>query len=218
MSDYTLYIGNKNYSSWSLRPWLAMKVAGIPFEEKLIPMFDDDWKASITKVSPTAQVPVLTDGDLTIWETMAILEYMAERHPDKGLWPQDPAARSVARSMANEMHAGFSALRNNMLMNIRKPRPGKGMGEGVAKDIARIEEIWTDCRTRFGAGGDFLFGKFSNADAMFAPVVIRFTNHEVALSDVSAAYRDAVQALPEMIQWSDAARVEPWIIQKYELD
>ena len=195
-----------------------MKVAGVHFEEKLIPLYNDDWKATIARVSPSARVPVLTDGDLTIWETMAILEYLAERHPDKGLWPQDPAARSMARSITNEMHAGFTALRSNMPMNIRKSHPGKGMGKGVAEDIARIEKIWANCRTRFGEGGDFLFGKFSIADAMFAPVVSRFTTYVVALSVVSAAYRSSVQALPEMIEWSDAGRVEPWTVPHAEID
>lgn len=218
MSAYTLYIGNKNYSSWSLRPWLAMKVAGIPFEEKLILLFDDDWKANIAKISPSARVPVLTDGDLTIWETMAILEYLAERHPDKGLWPEDPTARAIARAVSNEMHAGFSNLRTHMPMNIRKSHPGKGMGPGVAEDIARVQEIWNDCRRRFGDGGPFLFGKFCNADAMFAPVVSRLTTHVVKLDEVSAAYRDAVQALPEMIEWSDAGRAEPWIVPADEID
>ncbi len=218
MSDYTLYIGNKNYSSWSLRPWLAMKVAGIPFEEKLILLFDEDWKENIAKVSPSARVPVLTDGDLTIWETMAIVEYLAERHPEKNLWPEDPSARAIARAVSNEMHAGFTALRNNMPMNIRKSHPGKGMGEGVAEDIARIQEIWNDCRSRFGGEGDFLFGKFCIADAMYAPVVSRLTTHVVALDEVSAAYRDAVQALPEMIEWSDAGRAEPWIVPEDEID
>jgi len=218
MSAYTVYIGNKNYSSWSLRPWLAMKVAGIPFEEKLILLFDDDWKANIAKISPSARVPVLTDGDLTIWETMAILEYLAERHPDKGLWPEDPTARAIARAVSNEMHAGFSNLRTHMPMNIRKSHPGKGMGPGVAEDIARVQEIWNDCRRRFGDGGPFLFGKFCNADAMFAPVVSRLTTHVVKLDEVSAAYRDAVQALPEMIEWSDAGRAEPWIVPADEID
>lgn len=218
MSNYTLYIGNKNYSTWSLRPWLAMKVAGIAFEEKMILLFDDDWKANIAKVSPSARVPVLTDGELIIWETMAILEYLAESHPDKGLWPADREARAMARSIANEMHAGFTALRNNMPMNIRKPHPGKGMGEGVAEDIARISEIWNDCRCRFGQGGPFLFGKFCNADAMFAPVVSRLTSFAVELDDVCAAYRDAVQGLPEMIEWSDAGRIEPWIVAEDEID
>lgn len=218
MSGYTLYIGNKNYSSWSLRPWLAMKVAGIPFEEKLILLFDDDWKANIAKVSPSARVPVLVDGDQTIWETMAILEYLAERHPDRGLWPDDVKARAMARCVGNEMHAGFTSLRTHMPMNIRKSHPGKGMGRGVAGDIARVCEIWNDCRGRFGDGGPFLFGTFCNADAMFAPVVSRLTTYAVELDAVSAAYRDAVQALPDMIAWSDAGRAEPWIVPEDEID
>ncbi len=217
MSDYTLIIGNKNYSSWSLRPWLAMKVAGIEFDEKLILLFDDDWKANIAAVSPNKCVPVLKHGDVTVWETLAILEYVAERHPDRGLWPADATARAMARSISCEMHAGFGNLRNNMPMNIRRLTPGQGMGEGVAKDIARICEIWNTCRSTYGAGGDFLFGGFTIADAMFAPVVSRLTSFAVELDDVSAAYRDAVQALPAMIEWSDAGRAEPWTVPDDEI-
>ncbi len=217
MSDYTLIIGNKNYSSWSLRPWLAMKVAGIEFDEKMILLFDDDWKANIAAVSPSGKVPVLKHGDLTIVETLAILEYLAERHPEKGLWPTDQKARAMARSISCEMHAGFGNLRNNMPMNIRRLTPGEGMGEGVAGDIARISEIWNECRSKYGAGGDFLFGSFTNADAMFAPVVSRLTNFAVELDDVSAAYRDAVQALPAMCEWSDAGRAEPWTVPEDEI-
>ncbi len=212
MSDYTLIIGNKNYSSWSLRPWLAMKVAGIEFDEKMILLFDDDWKANIASVSPNKCVPALQHGDLTVWETLAILEYMADRHPDKNLWPVDPTARAVARSISCEMHSGFSNLRGNMPMNIRRLTPGQGMGEGVAEDIARICAIWNDCRARFGVGGDFLFGDFTIADAMFAPVVNRLLNFDVKLDGISTAYRDAVLALPAMIEWSDAGRAETWAV------
>ena len=218
MSDYTLIIGNKNYSSWSLRPWLAMKVAGIEFDEQMILLFDDDWKANIAAVSPNKCVPVLQHGDTTVWETLAILEYLAERHPDKGLWPADTKARAMARCISSEMHAGFTSLRGNMPMNIRRLTPGKGMGPGVAEDIARICEIWNDCRATYGAGGDFLFGSFTIADAMFAPVVNRLTNFAVELDDVSAAYRDAVLALPDMIAWSDAGRAEPWTVPDDEID
>ena len=216
MSNYTLIIGNKNYSSWSLRPWLAMKVKGIDFTEKLIPLFDDAWAQAIAEVSPTSCVPVLQDGDLTIWETMAILEYMADRPPDAGFWPTDVKARAVARSVSNEMHAGFTNLRGNMPMNIRKSLPDKGDGEGVDKDVARIQALWADCRTRFGDGGDFLFGEFCNADAMFAPVVSRLTTYCVELDDASQKYVDAVQALPAMIEWSEAGRVEPWVVDEDE--
>jgi glutathione S-transferase len=217
MSDYTLIIGNKNYSSWSLRPWLAMKVKGIEFTEKMILLFDDDWPDAIAEVSPNKCVPVLQHGDLTIWETLAILEYRAERHPDLGLWPADAEARAVARSVSNEMHAGFTALRSNMPMNIRRLTPGEGMGEGVADDIARIEEIWNDCRSRFGGGGDFLFGDFCIADAMYAPVVNRLTNFAVELDDVSQNYVNAVLALGAMVEWSEAARAETWIVGEDEV-
>ena len=218
MSDYTLIIGNKNYSSWSLRPWLAMRVAGIEFEEKMILLFDDNWKTNIAAVSPNKCVPVLQHGDVTVWETLAILEYLAERHPDKGLWPADTTARAMARSISCEMHAGFTALRGNMPMNIRRLTPGKGMGAGVAEDIARICEIWNECRSTYGAGGPFLFGTFTIADAMFAPVVSRLTSFAVELDDVSAAYRDAIQALPAMIDWSDAGRAETWTVPDDEID
>jgi len=218
MGDYTLIIGNKNYSSWSLRPWLAMKVKGIGFTEKLIPLFDEDWPGAIAGISPTKCVPVLQDGGLCVWETLAILEYLADRHSGLGFWPADTEARAVARAVANEMHAGFPGLRSNMPMNIRKSLPGRGRGEGVDKDIARIEEMWTDCRTRFGGGGDFLFGEFCNADAMFAPVVSRLTTYCVEMDGVAESYVNAVQALPAMIEWSEAARAEPWIVEEDEVE
>ena len=218
MADLTLIIGNKNYSSWSLRPWLAMTVAGIPFTEKLITLFDDKWDAEIAKVSPTKKVPVLIAGDLVIAETIAIMEYVAEQYPDANLWPADAKARAMARSVSAEMHAGFTALRTHMPMNIRGHHPGRGMGEGVADDIKRIEQIWSACRTRFGAGGDFLFGHFTNADAMFAPVVSRFTTYAAPVSGESRAYMEAVQALPAMKAWSDAGRAEPWVVGEDEID
>ena len=183
----------------------------------MILLFDENWKTNLAAVSPNKCVPVLQHGDLTIWETLAIMEYVAERHPDRGMWPTDASARAVARSISCEMHAGFGALRGNMPMNIRRLTPGLGMAEGVAEDIARICEIWNDCRASFGAGGDFLFGSFTIADAMFAPVVNRLTNFAVELDDVSAAYRDAVLALPAMIEWSDAGRAEPWTVPDDEI-
>ena len=218
MADLTLVIGNKNYSSWSLRPWLAMTVGKIPFTEKLITLFDDEWDAEIAKVSPTKKVPVLIAGDLVIAETIAIMEYAAEQYPDANLWPADAKARAMARSVSAEMHAGFTALRTHMPMNIRGHHPGRGMGEGVADDIKRIEQIWSACRTRFGAGGDFLFGHFTNADAMFAPVVSRFTTYAAPVSGESRAYMEAVQALPAMKAWSDAGRAEPWVVGEDEID
>jgi glutathione S-transferase len=217
MSLPVLHIGNKNYSSWSLRPWLLMKVLGLPFEEHVIPLFDESWNGAIAAVSPSRKVPCLVDGQATVWETMAIVEYLAETHPDAGVWPADASARALARSVANEMHAGFSALRQAMPMNVRKSLPGRGRTEGALKDIARVTAIWRDCRQRFGAGGDFLFGAFSAADAMYAPVASRFVTYTVELDGTCQAYVDAVMALPAMRAWIEAGRAEPWVIAHDEV-
>ena len=216
MSDYTLIIGNKNYSSWSLRPWLAMKVTGIPFRELLVPIREGDWDAEIARLSPSRRVPVLKDGGLVVWDSLAIVEYLAERHPQAGLWPADPTARALARSATAEMHSGFNALRSAMPMNLRASLPGRGRTDGVAADIARIVALWRDCRGR-ASGGPFLFGAFSAADAFFAPVVTRFKTYAVDLDSAAAAYRDAVLALPALGEWYAAARNEPWIIGNDEI-
>lgn len=220
MSDLTLYIGNKNYSTWSLRPWLAMTVAGIDFKEILIPLFDEAWPAAIAAVSPTKKVPVLhvatENGPLIIPETLAILEFAAELEPE--LWPEDPDGRAIARAACSEMHAGFTALRTHMPMNIRKDLSGKGMGDGVAQDIERVTQVWRECRSRFGQGGPFLFGAFCNADAMFAPVVSRLTTYAPALPDDAKEYMAAVQGLPAMQAWTEAAKVEPWTVMEDEVD
>ncbi len=219
MSELTLVIGNKNYSSWSLRPWLAMRHAGIPFDERLLLLFDENWKEAIAALSPSGRVPVLLHGERTIWETLAILEYVNELYPDAGLWPEDRDARAEARAVANEMHAGFGALRAHMPMNLRRrDLEGKGRGPGVEADIARIRAIWRDCRVRFGAGGDFLFGAFGAADAMFAPVVTRLDTYGVLLDDTCAAYSRAVLSLPAFVEWRDAALQEPWIVPEDEID
>lgn len=212
-----LMIGNKNYSSWSLRPWLAMKVAGIAFDETLVPLFEDDWAERKAEL-PSGTVPVLYHEDLVIWETLAILEYVAETWPDAKLWPTDKAARARARTVSSEMHAGFTHIRTHMPMNIRSQFLGRGLHAGVAEDIVRVEAIWTECRDTFGAGGDFLFGAFSNADAMFAPIVSRFTTYGVKLNGTCQAYMDAVQNLDAMRAWSDAGRAEPWVIDGDEID
>ena len=157
----TLVIGNKNYSSWSLRPWIAMRQAGIGFEEVLIPLDEPDTKARIAEYSPAGKVPVWTDGAATVWESLAILEHLAERFPGAGLWPEDPAARAAARSVAAEMHAGFHALREACPMNMRKRFAERDRGPAVARDVSRIDQIWRDCRGWFGAGGPFLFGPFT---------------------------------------------------------
>ena len=222
MSKPLLIIGNKNYSSWSLRPWLALRHANIDFDEKLVPLFEDDWAKRKAEL-PSGTVPVLEHAGNVIWETLAILEYAAETWPDAGLWPADKAARARARTVSNEMHAGFTAVRSHMPMNIRASHPGRGRGTGdaaqaVERDIRRIEHIWTNCRETFGAGGDFLFGAFSNADAMFAPVVSRFTTYAVALNPTCQAYMAAVQNLHAMQEWTDAGRAETAVIKEDEID
>jgi glutathione S-transferase len=216
MNELTLVIANKPYSSWSLRPWLALKHAGGPFDEVVIPLRQPDTAAKIAQWSPAGKVPVLRHGDVTIWESIAILEYLAELFPDAGLWPGDPAARAHARTISAEMHAGFSALRSNMPMNLRRRLPARGRTPEVEKDIARITAMWRDCRERFGHGGPFLFGSFGNADAMYAPVVTRFETYEVALDAECRAYADALLALPVMRTWYADAAAEPWTIAEYE--
>src|SRR4051794_35987064 len=177
----TLVIGNKNYSSWSLRPWIAMKVCGIGFDETVIPLYEPASRERILEVSPTGKVPALIDGDIRVWESLAILDYLAERHPGAGLWPKDQAARAHARSVAAEMHAGFAALRRHCPMNMRRPVKARELTAEAAADVARIDHLWTQCRTRFGAGGPFLFGAFGAADAMFAPVVSRLHTYDIGV-------------------------------------
>jgi glutathione S-transferase len=194
-----LVIGNKNYSSWSLRPWLAMKVLGIAFDEKRIPLYRDGAKAEILRYSPAGKVPILQDGTTVVWDSLAILEYLAERYP---LWPKDAAERAKARSIAAEMHSGFAKLREHMSMNIRKRYPGKGRTPEVMKEVERIQEIWGATR------GPFLFGSFGAADAMYAPVALRFRTYEVELAPAAQRYADALLALPAMREWIDAAERE----------
>ncbi|MDA8364358.1 MAG: glutathione S-transferase family protein [Gammaproteobacteria bacterium] len=216
MSIPRLIIGNKNYSSWSLRAWLLMKQSGIQFEEQRVSLYTDSGKAEIMRHSPSGKVPVLEDNGLVIWDSLAICEYLAERHPNKGLWPEEKTARSFARSISAEMHSGFPSLRSNMPMNCRGSFPGRGMAPGVAADIARIAEIWNECRSRFGAGGPMLFGRFTIADAMYAPVVLRFSIYGVDADPVTAGYMDTIQSLPALREWCDAARAETEILPQFE--
>ena len=203
-----LVIGNKNYSSWSLRPWLAMKVLGIPFEEKRIPLYGPDSKRELLRHSPAGKVPCLVDGELRVWDSLAILEYLAERHP--GLWPAEATLRARARSVSAEMHSGFPNLRQHMSMNVRKRHPGKGRTPEVLAEIARIVEIWSERR------GAFLFGPFCAADAMYAPVVLRFRTYEVELPPVCRAYADAVLALPALQEWMRDAERETESLPQFE--
>ena len=201
MGAYTLVIGNKNYSSWSLRPWLAMKMAGQSFDEMVIPLGQQATTAEIARHSPAGKVPILHHGGTAVWESIAILEYLAELVPE---------ARAVARAVSAEMHSGFAALRTHMPMNIRASKAGRGRTPEVDKDIRRSVAIWEDCRARFGEGGPFLFGRFSNADAMYAPVVTRFKTYGVELQGAARAYAEAILALPRMVEWYAAAKAEPW--------
>jgi len=216
MSRYTLVIGNKNYSSWSLRAWLLMKHGGMPFDEIRIPLYVAGSKDSLRKYAPSGKVPVLLDGSLAVWDSLAIAEYLAERHPDRRLWPQDSAVRAVARSISAEMHSGFSALRSNMSMNCRGSFPGVGRTVEVAADVERIQRMWTDCRERFGAAGPFLFGEFTIADAMYAPVVLRFKTYAVQLAPVARQYADTVLGLPALQDWVEAAKAETEVIPAFE--
>jgi glutathione S-transferase len=213
-----LVIGNKNYSSWSLRPWLAMKVAGIAFEETLISLEAKDFKSRITTLSSAGRVPVLIDGDVHVWESLAILEYLAEKFPAAGLWPNDAGARAQARAISSEMHAGFMALRRHLPMNVARPVKKRVLGDGAKADATRIDAIWNGCRVRFGAGGAFLFGPFGAADAMYAPVVWRLHTYAADVSSAARTYMDAVLALPASIEWRDAARREPWVLPHDEVD
>jgi glutathione S-transferase len=216
MNGITLVIGNKNYSSWSLRPWLVLKHCDIPFEEIRIPIYAPGSAEAIRRHSPAGRVPVLHDGDVTVWESLAICEYLAERFPGKQLWPADRAARALARSIANEMHAGFADLRKAMTMNCRKHHPGKGRTPEAMQDVARITALWSDCRERYGRGGDFLFGHFTIADAMYAPVVLRFGTYGVELGAVPDAYARTMAALPAMRQWVAEARAESEMVPELE--
>ncbi|HXP76066.1 MAG TPA: glutathione S-transferase family protein [Stellaceae bacterium] len=217
MADFTLYIGNKNYSSWSLRGWLMVKASGITFEEVLIRLRQPNTKAEVLRHSPSGRVPALVHGEVSVWESLAIGEYLAELFPDANLWPRSRAARAVARSVSTEMHAGFSALRTHFPMNMRSSFPNRASTPEVQADIDRITAIWHDCRTRFGKDGAFLFGSaFSNADAMYAPVVSRFRTYKVELDPGAQAYCDAVWSWPPMQEWATAAKNEPWVMEDSE--
>ena len=218
MALYSLIIGNKNYSSWSMRPWLMMTASDIPFEETVIALDTPNTRQEILRHSPSGQVPVLKDGELTVWDSLSIGEYLAEKHPEAKLWPDDPIVRARARSVSAEMHSGFDALRQHMPMNVRSSFPGHGRAPGVQEDINRILAIWRNHRRQVTdpAGGPFLFGRFSIADAMFAPVVSRFRTYGVEVTDEAAAYAEALWNMPAMQTWIEDARNEPMVIDNHE--
>lgn len=210
MAEFHLFIGNKSFSSWSLRPWMAMKQLGIPFEETVIRLRQPDTKANIRALARSEKLPCLHHGRRTIWESISILEYVAELFPEKALWPRDQEARAMARSISAEMHAGFAELRSQWGMNLRRRKSPKPL-EGPARDqAARIEDYWRRMRAGYGQGGPFLFGHFTAADAMYAPVVIRFDTYGGNLSPETRAYCDAILATDSIKQWYAEAAAEPW--------
>ncbi|WP_459616221.1 glutathione S-transferase family protein [Bordetella sp. 2513F-2] len=212
---YTLIIGNKNYSSWSLRAWLALRAGGIPFREKKVGLFTDEFARELGGVSPAGQVPVLLDGSFAVWDSLAICEYAAERHPEAGLWPAHPRARARARSLAAQMHSGFMQLRSIMPMNIEAHLPGIDIS-AAQQDISRVQAIWHDTRSEFGQGGPFLFGRFSIADAFYAPVVSRFITYGVTAAGPVREYIDAILALPAMQEWTRDACAEATFVPEDE--
>lgn len=215
---YRLIIANKTYSSWSLRPWLALAAADIPFTEELVPLGSDAFQARLAGLGTAGRVPVLIDGEAVVWESLAIISYVAERHPEAGLWPQDPLARAMAQAISAEMHASFGALRNALPMNLARPVEPRPVDAPVRKDVDRICALWTAARARFGGAGPFLFGAFGAADAMYAPVATRLRTYGVALDPVSAAYVDAIHAHPAFVRWREAALQESWVVAEDEID
>jgi glutathione S-transferase len=212
-----LVIGNKNYSSWSMRPWLALRANGIAFEEVFIPLYTDDAdKQRILAFTHSGKVPALIDGDITIWDSLAIIEYAAERFPQARLWPEDRAARAHARSISAEMHSGFMALRNECGMNLHRPVGAVALSADARADVARIQEIWRECRARYGKLGPFLFGAFGGADAMFAPVVHRFRTYAIAVEPEAQAYMDTMMRLPAFAEWTRDGLAETLVIEKFE--
>jgi glutathione S-transferase len=212
-----LVIGNKNYSSWSMRPWLALRAGDIAFEEVLIPLYTGEAdKNRILAFAPSGKVPVLVDGDVTIWDSLAIIEYAAERFPQARLWPDDRAARAHARSISAEMHSGFMALRNECGMNLHRPVGAIALSADARANIARIQQIWIECRERYGKSGPFLFGSFSGADAMFAPVVHRFRTYAIEVAPAARDYMAAMTALPAFQEWTRDALAETLVIERFE--
>jgi glutathione S-transferase len=218
MSKPTLVIGNKNYSSWSLRPFMALAMADIDFDEKFVKFGEPAFGRAVRRISSAGQVPILLHNKLTIWDSLAIMEYLAETWPDRNLWPKNKAARAMARSVSAEMHAGYRNLRNACPMNLRRPVTSIAVSDEVRKDVARIEAVWRQCRAAYGKGGPFLFGKFGIADAMFAPVVTRLDTFDFKVADDTQHYMNAVLATPAFHEWKAGALKEKWIVAEDEVD
>ena len=211
-----LLIGNRNYSTWSLRPWLVLRHFEIPFEDEVLQLSGPGWRENLAARSPTGKVPVLLDGELVVPETIAIIEYLADSFPDKAIWPESRADRALARAAAAEMHAGFAALRSHAPMNLRASHPNKVDLDAVRNDLHRVETLWGGLLAR--SGGPYLFGAFTAADAMFAPLATRLRTYELPVSDVSQRYVEAIYALPAFQDWLAQALAEPWIVDDDEID
>ncbi|MGI3902585.1 MAG: glutathione S-transferase family protein [Janthinobacterium lividum] len=211
-----LYIGNKAYSSWSLRPWILLKHFGVPFDETVIPMYRPETRAEMLAIGPTGKVPVLHDGGIVVSESLAIIEFIAESFPDRPIWPSDRAARALARAMSSEMHAGFMNLRQTCPTNFRRAPKAIPISPEVRADVDRIEAVWADARARFGHDGPFLFGAFSAADAMYAPVVNRLHAYAIPVRPETRAYMEAVMALPAWQSWIAGGEAEPWRVALYD--
>jgi glutathione S-transferase len=212
-----LVIGNKNYSSWSMRPWLALRANNIPFEEIFVPLYTDQAdKNRLLSFNPAGKVPALIDGDVTVWDSLSVIEYLAEKFPQSLLWPEDRAARAHARSISAEMHSGFMALRNECGMNLHRPIRSVAMSDDANANVARVQAIWAECYQRYGKVGPFLFGAFSGADAMFAPVVHRFRTYAIEVKGDARHYVEAMNALPAFQQWTREALAETLVIEKFE--
>jgi glutathione S-transferase len=213
-----LVIGNKNYSSWSMRPWVAMRAANIAFEEIFIPLYTDNKadKERILSFSLAGKVPALIDGGITVWDSLAIIEYLAERFPEAALWPSDRAERAHARSISAEMHSGFLPLRNECGMNLHRPVHAIHLSADAQANVARIQQIWIECRERYGKRGPFLFGAFSAVDAMYAPVVHRFRTYAIPVAPQAQAYMDTMMALPAFAEWTREGLAETLVIERFE--
>ena len=214
-----IVIGNRAYSSWSMRGWLAVRQSGLEFEELVVPLYDEEWekRRQGDEFGPSrGKVPILWDGDTVVWDSLAIIEHCADLTDRARFWPADMAARGMARSMAAEMHSGFSNLRRDMPMNVRRIIDGVAIGEDVKSEIERIMVLWAQARARFGGTGEFLFGDWGAVDIMFAPVVTRFVTYKVPVPPFAAAYMDAVLSQPDVIDWIEKAQDEPWVIEQYE--
>ncbi|MES9990795.1 MAG: glutathione S-transferase family protein [Candidatus Thiodiazotropha sp.] len=218
MSKLTLIIGNKNYSSWSLRPWLFLRHHNIEFSEKRVPLFEETTERELAQYDSDFKVPVLKDGDLIVWDSLSILEYLSETCLAGSGWPEKPGARSIARSVSAEMHSSYINLRNELPMNCRRRFDSITLSKDAQREVERVKALWRRCRREFGGEGEWLFGDFSIADAMFAPVAVRFSGYNIELGDIEAAYTQSVLKHPGMIDWIEAGKQETEIIESEEIN